>query len=386
MKHWTGLDPREKARLPQLESGGFSMLLVRHALLVSLGLAAALAIAAVVAVEKVFLSPTISASGILEPADITKVSSLESGVVAKVLVQRGELVRQGQVLAVLDTSVARSAVSEIEAELRAIEADSIRLELELPILEQRTAAVMATARAQFDGAQGRLRMSMADFGLFGDPDSTVELNGPKRLLVLGAPAAELAAARAGLSLAIADSSLTDVRKIDRLRLHETAERTRVRLRSANLRLERHSVVSPVAGVVLTARPDRLVGTSVSAGTSLIEVVKPIGWSVVIGMSEVDALRVMTGDRAVIEIPNNSSLSPLRRPGRVALLSWDAPVGGSRANGQLTGFWAQVNLDHEDSPADSSSVLRRGLSVKVKVLTRRVRLREAILGKLREWLI
>jgi multidrug resistance efflux pump len=379
-------EPRKETRLPEIVSGGFGSVLVRHALSLSLVLVAFLAIAAFLAAERVLINPTISSSGTLEPAQISRVSSLESGVVSEVLVGTGELVQRGQVLVALDPSLARSSVSEIEAELRALAADSERLEVELPILEQRTAAVVATARAHVMGAQGRLRMSMADFGLFGDPDSTLDSIGLKPIVMLGAPAAELSAAKTGLSVAIADSSLAAVRKLDRLKLHEAAERTRVKLQLAKLRLQRHSIVSPIAGVVLTARPDQLVGTSISAGSALVELAASNKWSVVIGLSERDAQRVVIGDRAAIELPNVSAISRFRTQGRVTLVSWGPPAGGARAASAPTGFWALVNFDHEDATATSSILLRRGLSVRVTVIPKKVGLREMILERFRALLI
>jgi adhesin transport system membrane fusion protein len=95
-------------------------------LLVSAFLAAALAWASTAEIDELS-----RAEGRVIPSSKTQViQSAEAGVVAEILVRRGEQVRKGQQLVRLDDTTTTSSAGEVEAKVRALQAQVARLQIE----------------------------------------------------------------------------------------------------------------------------------------------------------------------------------------------------------------------------------------------------------------
>jgi HlyD family secretion protein len=98
----------------------------------------------------------IIAEGVVLPRQFAALSMLASGTVAEVLVDEGDVVREGDAIVRLENRSERAAVSESEAAVRAAEA---RLqELQAGAREQEIAA----AEAKLDGAKARLARLLED--------------------------------------------------------------------------------------------------------------------------------------------------------------------------------------------------------------------------------
>ena len=84
------------------------------------------------------------AEGRVIPSSKTQViQSAEAGVVAEILVRRGEQVKKGQQLVRLDDTTTTSSAGEVEAKVRALQAQVARQEAENLELQQRNEALKA---------------------------------------------------------------------------------------------------------------------------------------------------------------------------------------------------------------------------------------------------
>ncbi len=69
------------------------------------------------------IPPVVSATGVVEPASTSTLSFATGGIVAEVMVQEGDTVEEGQILARLDTTVLDARVAEAEAALAIAQAN-----------------------------------------------------------------------------------------------------------------------------------------------------------------------------------------------------------------------------------------------------------------------
>jgi len=126
--------------------------------------------------------PVVSVTGEVMPAVWATVSAQTGGTVAEVLVEPGDEVKEGDVLARLDPTDARLAVQQAEAQLSAAQA-------QLAILKAGARPEeIAAAEAQLEAAEAALAQAMAQ----------------RDQVVGGATEAEVAAARAQLAAALAE--------------------------------------------------------------------------------------------------------------------------------------------------------------------------------------
>ncbi|MBF2002259.1 MAG: efflux RND transporter periplasmic adaptor subunit [Synechococcales cyanobacterium M58_A2018_015] len=111
----------------------------------------------VTTVTETRIQQTLEATGTVTAAELLPVLTPTSGlVIQRVLVEEGDLVQQGQVLAILDTSVLQSQLREAEAEVRAATAKLAELQAgnRIETIEQARAevqsAIAEVARAESD--------------------------------------------------------------------------------------------------------------------------------------------------------------------------------------------------------------------------------------------
>ncbi len=228
-----------------------------------------------VAVEKVgrrTIIETVSGNGKVYPEDERKVSSDVSGEVVEMMVEEGDSVRKGQVLARVFADVltsnrdrAASIVNQQQAQVANTEASLASFEARLSQAKQnydRQKKLMddkVISKAEFEQAQSQYLTAQAD---------------------LNAARQTIKSTKASVSGARAD------------------------LIAANKNLSRTTIVSPMNGIVsllAIKKGERVAGNNFSLGTEILRVADMSRIEVRVDVSENDIPKVKVGDSAVIEV-------------------------------------------------------------------------------------
>lgn len=291
------------------------------------------------------LRVTVGGSGSLSPEDEVALSFRSGGRVAEVLVEVGDTVRAGDVLARLDDADARQAVAQAELAVEQAQAnlDSARIEAEAGLAQANLEAARAnyeeasrmaahagdqltSARVNLAQAQDQLRRAQEDYEQAWDPARDWELNirGRKERLeserestrrALESAQYNLQVAQASYNLAVAglgDSSVRSARvqmlnaqvALDKqplqIRLLEIAlAQAQLQLESAQRTLKETTLVAPIDGTVtaLNIREGEMVG-----GGQPAVVLSDLATLIVeINLDETDVAGVSVGQRAIVTL-------------------------------------------------------------------------------------
>lgn len=230
------------------------------------------------------------AAGLVEPlSEEVKIGSELDGKLREVLVEEGQVVRKGQMLAVLENGdyaariqLAKAGLREREAVLERLLNGSRQEERREAQANVREMAVLVDhARAERDR-----RTSLLDRGAI----SRTEFDGVDR---------EFRVAQARLEAAKEHFALVDAgaRQDERLRAEAEIERARAQIREAEASLEKTLIRSPLNGVVL--RRYRKTGESVSANgnSPIVALGDTSRLRVRADVDETDVARLKIGQRA-----------------------------------------------------------------------------------------
>lgn len=226
---------------------------------------AALAAIVAIAVGPWFVRWPVHVDGELRLVPLARadVRARTSGVVDEVLVDEGQRVRRGQVLARLRNDDLVAATRRVEAELAVADAGLARLRggarPEELALARRSLGFASASQAHAEG-QALLARQLAD-GALGDKIEAAS-TGAERLIA----ASMTAAARWRLALLGAGTRPEEIAALE-------AERERVDVELGRLRVAEHDLVleSPIDGVIVTSRTRELVALHLDPGERLLEV-------------------------------------------------------------------------------------------------------------------
>lgn len=143
-------------------------------------------------IERGNLAATVSAAGAIEPEAQVSLSFGTPGTVTAVNVVRGQQVREGTVLATLNTSELELALQQAS--------DAVRIQellLEQALTQEPSPATLAAAQADVDAAQANL--SIAQANLAQAQASVAQAQAAKAQLLAGPTTAEIAAAQADIA-------------------------------------------------------------------------------------------------------------------------------------------------------------------------------------------
>jgi membrane fusion protein (multidrug efflux system) len=216
-------------------------------------------------------------------ANMVTISSDIAGRVVDLSISAGDRVKVGDVLARLDDREARLAIAALTLEVRSLEAEVEREKLRASL--SRTAgtnrvssreAALAAARADLLGVEAQLEISEGDF----ERTTKLKASGLVTQAMVDRASANLESARqqevrARAAIAQSEADIGEARAeageagviardVEALSLRAHALRQQIALRKVEL--SRHSVTSPIAGVVDEVFADR--GEHVSAGARI----------------------------------------------------------------------------------------------------------------------
>ena len=341
--------------------------LARHAVGIMLVLFIAVVVIAVAALSLTTMRVTVDADGILEPASVWSVRSVEGGVIAKVLVHTGDTVRAGQVVARLDSLIVTASVNDLSAQLQTAGVELERLLASMPIDSSRARLAVRAAEARLAQAKTELRQRMADFMITGDVDSIVKLAKARVHVGLDAPAAAVEAAQAELATAETQLSLSRLGEFDVRHKHLEMARLESALTAARQHVRRNAIVAPATGIVLTEEPERLVGAAITPGQTFLELADLGHWRAKLATSERDIHRIHPGDTADVEIPAFARLVDDRIRGRVEAIGWQL-ASSDGATGNAPGYRVLVGFDSGAVQPLTPAMMRRGYAAHAKIVT------------------
>jgi len=305
----------------------------------------------------------VSASGRIFPVVEVAISSDISGEVVELLVNEGDSVRLGQMLARVDADAFESQVARGRAAVDGAKASVAQQTAngeQLKATRKQQEAGLKIAKAQADRAQ-----QLASEGLL----SAAELETAQNTFT-----------QAEVALEVTDANIRAAEQL--VRASEFNVRSaQASLNELNTNLRRTNILAPMTGVVSLLnieQGERVVGTIQMAGTEMMRIADLSRMEVQVEVSENDIPRVTLGDSVDIEV---DAYIDRTFKGTVTEISNSAnnlsAVGGVQAltSDQVTNFVVTISIVPESygdlvSPARPFP-FRPGMSAAVDILTDRV---------------
>lgn len=223
-------------------------------------------------VQKSEIVEKVSASGKIQPVTEIKISPQVSGEVIELLVEEGDSVRIGELLAKIKPDFLKSALDRSSANL-----NSQRAQLE-------------QVKARFEQSKAQYVRAKADY------DRQEKLFEQKAI-----SKAEMDLATANLNAAKADLDAA-TKNIEAARFSVAGAEASVKEASENLSFT--SIYAPMGGTISKLnieKGERVVGTAQMAGTEMMRIADLSRMEVRVDVNENDIVRVSSGDTAIIEV-------------------------------------------------------------------------------------
>lgn len=223
-------------------------------------------------VAKRTIIETVNASGKVYPEVEVKVSSDISGEIVELMVEEGDSVRKGQVLAKIFADIYLTQRDQVAASVRQQQALVDNSQAQLQALQ----SSLSQAEAQFRRQEQLMKekvISRAEFEQAENAYNTAKANYNAGLQTIRANQASVASTRANLE-------------------------------SANKNLGRTTILAPMNGVVsllAVKKGERVVGTAQMTGTEMMRIADMDKIEVRVEVGENDIPKVHLGDSALVEI-------------------------------------------------------------------------------------
>lgn len=309
-------------------------------------------------VERRTIKETVSASGRIFPEKEVKISSDVSGEIIELLVEEGDSVKVGQIVARIDQDTYVSNVERGQAGLNAAKSQIAVAEAQI----ESSKAQKAQITAQLDNAQ---KVHDRNIKLYNDGViSQIEFD--QSLSTLEGLQANLSAAVASLKSAQENVNSSKY----------NAQSSEASLKEMRTSLNRTTIKSPTNGTISSLsveKGERVVGTMQMAGTEMMRIANLNTMEVQVEVSENDILKVQLGDIANIEV---DAYLDRKFKGVVTEIANSASnissTSGSLNTDQVTNFVVKILMD-PDSYNDLISTSRRypfrpGMSASVDIFT------------------
>ncbi len=307
------------------------------------------------------IQETVAASGKVFPETEVKISSDVSGEIVELMIEEGDSVVAGQLLAKIDPDAFQSQVQRGIATVNSAKAQLANARAQIETLKaqrEQTQAQLVNAREIHQRNEGLLKdqvISQADFDASLSNLRALEAN--LRAAESNVRGAEESARAAQFQVESADASLNELRTS----------------------LRRTTIYAPTDGVISllsVEAGERVVGTIQMSGTEMMRIADLSAMEVRVEVSENDIPRVSLGDKAEIEVDAYLDRKFIGTVSQIANSSTTAATAGAVLNSeQVTNFEVRIQID-PGSYADLEqkgipSPFRPGMSASVEILTNRV---------------
>ena len=255
----------------------------------------ALGVLTAATVTSFFVEMELKVSGVftLEPAEAREISARVDSYVTAVHKREGDRVAAGDLLIELDRSKLESLLDSHRASLRQAEEELKQAERgPRPEEIEQAEALTALAKQELTNAEEELRReeSLSDSPAF-DPAKANRARQTRDLTLrkLEATEKDLALIRAGKS------------EEERERARAAVEGLKAQVRQAQEDLKQTMIVAPIAGVVVTPRPERLLGTHAQPGTILLSIQEYGSLDVDIQVPEKELAEIAVGQPVELKV-------------------------------------------------------------------------------------
>lgn len=302
---------------------------------------------------------TVSASGRIFPETEVKISSDVSGEVVELLVEEGDSVVTGQVIARIDPDNYLSAVERGKANL---DASKSQLAISRAQIES-SKAQMEQIKAQLENAQSihKRNEKLKRDGVISDLEFEQSLSNLRSL------EANLRAAQASLRSAEQNEQASAF----------AVKNAEAALKELQTNLRRTTITAPTSGIVSSLsveKGERVVGTIQMAGTEMLRISNLDTMEVQVEVSESDIPKISIGDE--VEIKVDAYLNRKFR-GTVTKIANSASnintLGNQGLNlNQVTNFTVKIRIDRESYKdlirPDNKYPFRPGMTASVDIFT------------------
>jgi HlyD family secretion protein len=272
-------------------------------------------------VQRGDLRVTVSATGNLQPTNEVEVGSELSGLVTEVNVDNNDLVKQGQVLARIDTARLQDTIAQSRAALQS--------------------AVANVAQAEATAQQTKASLARLE--------EVRVLSGGKV-----PSAAELDTARAEYARAVAGVRTAEA----------GVAQARAQLSSAQTQFSKALILSPVTGVVLSRQidPGQTVAASFNAPVLFLIAEDLSAMRLEVKVDEADVGQVAAGQSATFQV---DAFPGRTFPARVERVDVGANTGSTASSGSsstVVSYTAELTVDNKDG------TLRPGMTATAEIVT------------------
>jgi multidrug resistance efflux pump len=382
-------------RLPDLgDEGQPGGRFVKRAVSVTLLAIATVVVGALIVSLVVKMDVTVKSAGVLEPVRVWPVRAQSAGSLREVLVASGDTVKANQVMAQLDVLALETQLRQLEAQHRSFAIERNRSAASAPMELRQQQDRRASSQARLGTARAALLQRMVEHGFGTNVDSLLASYPVGQHVAIDGAVNEVRAAEADIRLNSTETDMLGLRSYEQQKAGAEMERLEAQIREVRERIARATIRAPGDGVVLTDQLERLRGSFVSEGQTLMEVGEQGEWRVTMLVAERDVNKIKVGDPARIEVQAFSEKERTQLDAHVSFVASE-PVGsgseagaagaaGRAAPGAGPGVYRVVaTLDRGQADRAQLDKFRRGYSVSANVITRSGRIAELGWGYLKE---
>jgi multidrug resistance efflux pump len=241
----------------------------------------------------------------------------------------------------------------------------------------------ASAQARLSKARAGLLQRMVEYGLGTNVDSLLASYPVGQHVALDEAVGEVRGAEADIRLNSTETDMLGLRRYEQQKATAEMERLEAQIREVRERIQRATIRAPSDGVVLTDQLERLLGSYVQEGQTLMEVGEQGEWRVTMLVPERDVNKIGVGDRVRLEVQAFSEKDRTQLEAHVSFVASE-PVGsgaeaaaGAAAPAAAGPGVYRVVATLEPGQADRAALdkFRRGYSVQANVITRSGRIAE-----------
>jgi multidrug resistance efflux pump len=371
-------------RLPELgDEGQPGGRFVKRAVSVTLLAIATVFLGALIVSMVVKMDVTVKSAGVLEPVRVWPVRAQSAGSLREVLVASGDTVKANQVIAELDVLALETQLRQLEAQHRSFAIERNRSAASAPMEMRQQQDRRASAQARLGTARAALLQRMVEHGFGTNVDSLLASYPVGRHVAIDGAVNEVRAAEADIRINSTETDMLGLRSYEQQKAGAEMERLEAQIREVRERIDRATIRAPSDGVVLTDQLERLRGSFVTEGQTLMEVGEQGEWRVTMLVAERDVNKIKVGDPARIEVQAFSEKERTQLDAHVSFVA-SQPVGsgseaaaaGPAAAAAGPGVYRVVaTLERGQADRAQLDKFRRGYSVSANVITRSGRIAE-----------
>ena len=307
----------------------------------------------VVDVQRGNLTLDVIATGNLVFSDQAELAFQDSGTVGEVLVEVGDSVEEGQLLAKLDISEWQDRIDALEYSVTAAEDKLTATERSLTLTERKPAI------AQINLLQAEINLKTAQIACDMAEDNAWTTDEELEVKELQVQLSEMLLVEAQQDLLDADRDITDAQQAvtDARQAVTDAQYELYEAESVN-----RNITTPRAGLITAVYIS--AGDIVKKGRTAIVLTDPDQFEARILVNEIDILKMQVGATAAVEL---ESLHGINLPAQVSYIAAAAGIQAGVVNYQVTVTLEPPTAQEPGSLLLEDVQLREGLSVTVSVI-------------------